>query len=240
MIWHRHWMEMRGGLCVAACCMVAACLLFALFVSGSTSWYAKSGRVIVELNVLVPRLAAMGPARFLLWGAHTYACAAAAIIVGIFLAGTGIRTNGFQPGHASMYYTLSLPISRFELIWTRFASACAAVYVLFAAMLVVDCAILLVRGLAVPFRPMAVSSFLAGLLVVPSMAVFGVLIPLWKEQVSGLLYVLAITAAIQWGWPTILRFAGSPVVPWLWMGTILLVTSSALSAAAILVRRLDL
>jgi len=237
MIWYRHWIEMRGGLRVAAGCMAAACLLFTLVVSGSTSWYAKSGRVIIELNALVPQLAAMGSARFLPWGAHTYACAAAAIIVGIFLAGTGIRTNGFQPGHPSMYYTLSLPISRFELIWTRFASACAAVYVLFAAMLVVDCAILLLRGQPVPFGPMAVSSFLAGLLVVTSMAVLGVLIPLWKEQVSGLVFVLAITAAFQWAWPTILRFAGSQDIPWLSISVILLVTSAALPAAAVLARR---
>src|SRR6185437_11333611 len=101
------------------------------------------------------------------WAAHTWASAGAAIIVGIFLAGTGVRTNGFQPGHPSMYYTLTLPISRFELIWTRFASACVAVYVLYAATLVADCAILLVMRQQVPLGPMAVSGFLAGLLVVP-------------------------------------------------------------------------
>jgi len=235
MIWYRHWIEMRGGARVAAGCMVVACLLFSLVVSGSTSWYAKTGRIIIELNALVPQLAAMGPARFLPWGAHTYASAAAAIIVGIFLAGTGIRTNGFQPGHLSMYYTLTLPISRFELMWTRFAGACAAVYVLFASMLVVDCAILLVMRQPVPLGPMAVSSFLAGLLVVAAMALFGVLIPLWKEQVSGLVFVLAITAAIQWGWPTILRFAGGLGARWI--GSIFLVTAAALSAAAVLARR---
>ena len=105
----------------------------------------------------------MGPARFLPWAAHTWVSTGAAVIVGIFLAGTGIRTNGFQPGHRSMYYTLTLPISRFGLIWTRFASACAAVYVLFAAMLVLDCAVLLVMRQPVPLGPMAMSSFLAGL-----------------------------------------------------------------------------
>ena len=234
MIWYRHWIEMRGGLLVAAGCVVVACLLFSLILSGSTSWYAKTGRIIVELTALVPQLTEMGPARFLPWGAHTYACAAAAIIIGIFLAGTGIRTNGFQPGHSSMYYTLTLPISRSELIWTRFASSCAAVYVLFAAMLVVNCGILIVRHQPVPLGPMAVSSFLAGVLVVAVMAVFGVLIPLWKEQVSGLVFVLAITAAFEWGWPSILRFAGREDI--LWVGAISLVAGAALSGAAILAR----
>ena len=238
MIWYRHWTEMRGGLCVAAVCMGAASLLFAVMVGGSTSWYAQSGRIIKEFNALTPQVTAMGPARFLPWAAHTWASAAAAIVVGIFLAGTGIRTNGFQPGHPSMYYTLTLPVSRFELIWTRFASACAAVYVLFAAMLVADCAILEVMRQPVPFGPMAVSSFLAGLVVIASMAVFGVLVSLWKEQLSGLVFI-AIAATTQWAWPTLLHFAGSPAMPWLWIGAILLVTGSALSAATILARRLD-
>jgi hypothetical protein len=217
--------------------MVAACLLFALVVSGGTSWYAHTGRIIKELTALVPQMTAMGPARFLPWAAHTWVCAATAIGVGIFLAGTGIRTNGFQPCHLSMYYTLTLPLSRFELIWTRFASACAALYVLFAAMLVVDCSILILMHQPVPLGPMAVSSFLAGLLVVPVMAVFGVLVPLWKEQVSGLLFVLAIGAAVHWAWPSILRFAGSLDIPWLSIGAIFVVTAAALTAATILARR---
>jgi hypothetical protein len=239
MIWYRHWIEIHGGFCVAAILMALMSLLCQLLVSGGTNWFAHSGRIINELDALTPHLAAMGPAHFLPWGAHTWASAAAAVMVGIFLAGTGIRTNGFQPGHLSMYYTLTLPISRFELIWTRFASACAAVYVLFAAMLVVDCAVLLAMRRPVPFGPMAVSSFLAGLLVVAVMAVFGVLIPLWKEQVSGLLFVLAITAAIHWGWPSILGFAGSLEIPWLSIAAIVLVTAAALSTAGILARRLE-
>lgn len=237
MIWYRHWIEIRSGLCVAAIVMALMSMLFPVVVGGSTGWYAHSGRVITELDALTPHLTAVGPARFLPWGAHTWASAAAAMMVGLFLGGTGIRTNGFQAAHLSMYYTLTLPISRFELIWTRFASACAAVYVLFAAMLVVNCAILILMHQPVPLGPMAVSSLLAGLLVVPVMAVFGVLVPLWKEQVSGLLFVLAIGAAVHWAWPTILRFAGSLDIPWLSIAAILLITGAALSAAAILARR---
>jgi len=237
MIWYRHWIEMRGGLRVAAIFMTLMCLLFPVVVFGGTNWYAHWGRIINELNALTPQLTAMGPARFLPWGAHAWVSSVAALIVGLFLGGSGIRTNGFQPGHLSMYYTLTLPISRFELVWTRFASACAAVYALFAAMLVVDCAILAVMRQPVPLGPMAVSSLLAGLLVLPLMAVFGVLVPLWKEPVSGLLFVLAIGAAVHWGWPSILRFAGSPDTPWLSMGAVLLVTGAALSTATILARR---
>jgi hypothetical protein len=240
MIWYRHWIEMRGGLCVAAVFMTLMCLLFPVVVVGSTSWYAQSGRIVSLFQALVPQLTEMGPARFLPWAAHTWMSAGAAVIVGIFLACTGIRTNGFQPGHPSMYYTLTLPISRFELIWTRFASACAAVYLLFAAMLVVDCAILLLMRLPVPFGPMALSSFQAGLLVIASMAVLGVLLTLWKEPVvGGALYFLAIAATTQWAWPTLLRFAGSPGIPWLSIGTIFLVTAAALPTAAILARRLE-
>ena len=237
MIWYRHWIEMRGGFRVAAIFMALLCPLFQLMVRGGTSWYARSGRIISELNALAPQVFAMGPEQFLPWAAYTWVCAASAIIVGIFLAGTGIRTNGFQPGHSSIYYTLTLPISRFELIWTRFASACAAVYALFAALLVVDCAILALMRQPVPLGPMAASSFLAGLFVVGVMAVFGVLIPLWREGVSGLLFVLAISAAIHWGWASILRYAGSLDIPWTWIGAILLLAVAGLSSAAMLARR---
>ena len=237
MIWYRHWIEMRGGLCVAAVFMTLMCLLFPVVVGGSTSWFAQSGRIVNELNALTPQLTAMGPARFLPWGAHTWVNVLAAVIVGIFLAGN-IRPNGFQPGRPSMYYTLTLPISRFELVWTRFASSCAAVYALFAAMLLIDCAVLLIMRQPVPLGPMALSSVLAGLLVVPVMAVFGVLVPLWNEQVTGLLY-LVVGGAFQWVWAPILRFAGSPHVPWLPIGAILLVTGAVLSAAAVLARQQD-
>lgn len=236
MIWYRHWIEMRGGLCVAAILMALMSLLCQLLVIGGTNWFAQSGHILKELDALTPHLTAMGPARFLPWGAHTWASAAAAVFVGLFLGGTGIRTNGFQPGHKSMYYTLTLPISRFELLWTRFASACAALYVLFAAMLVVDCAFLLMMRQPVPLGPMAVSSFLAGSFVVPVIAMFGVLVPLWKEPWSGLLFVLA-AATTQWAWPTLLRFAGSLDIPWPSVGMIVLVTGAALSTAAILARR---
>lgn len=238
MIWYRHWIEMRGGFCVAAACMILACLLFAVMVGGSTGWYAQSGRIINELNALAPQMTAMGPARFLPWAAHTWVSAAAAIIVGIFLAGTGIRTNGFQPGHPSMHYTLTLPVSRIELMWTRFASACAALYVLFAGMLVVDCAILVVMRQPVPLGPMAVSSLLAGSCVAPFMAVFGVLVALWKESLSGFVFI-AIAATTQWAWPTLLRFAGSQDIPWPGIAAIVLVTAAALSSAAVLARRLE-
>ncbi len=238
MIWYRHWIEMRGGLYVAAGCMAAACLLFAAIVGASTGWYAQSGRIISELNPLVLRLPGMTPARFLTWGAHTWVSAAAAVIVGIFLGGTGIRTNGFQPVHLSSYYTLTLPISRFDLIWTRFASACAAVCGLFGAMLVLDCAVLLLMREPVPVAPMAASSLLAALLVVPAMAVFGVLVPLWEERMGGLLYVAA-AAAFQWAWAPLLRFAGSEGIPWRPIGAIVLVTGAALSLAGVVARKKD-
>jgi hypothetical protein len=186
MIWYRHWIEIRSGLCVAAVFMTLMCLLFLVEVFGGTSSYAHTGQIVSALNALTPQLAAMGPERFLPWGAHTWASAAAAVMVGIFLAGTGIRTNGFQPGHLSMYYTLTLPISRFELMWTRFVSACAAVYVLFAGMLVVDCAILLMMRQPVPFGRMALSSFLAGLFAVAAMAVFQVLVPCGRRTYPAL------------------------------------------------------
>jgi hypothetical protein len=106
-------------------------------------------------------------------------------------------------------------------------------------MLAIDCAVLLIMDRTVPLGPMAVSSFLAGLLVVTVLAVFGLLLPLWNEQVSGLVFVAAIGAAMKWAWAPITAFIGSQGIPWQAIGTIFLVTGAALSAAAILARRQD-
>jgi len=239
MIWYRHWIEMRGGLCVAAGCVVIICLLYPLSVHGSADWFDQSGRFSNELKPFGARMGKMDSPLFLSWGIHAWFSSAAAVIVGIFLGGTGIRTSGFQPGHRSMYYTLMLPVSRFGLIWTRFASACAAVYALLATMLAIDCATLLIMGRTVPLGPMAVSSFLAGLLVVAVLAVFGLLLPLWNEQVSALVFVAAIGAAMKWAWVPITGFTGSQDIPWLTIGAIFLVTGAALSAAAMLARNQD-
>ena len=239
MIWYRHWLEIRGGLWVAAACVAVLCLGFPLIVVSSTDWFQLSGKVIQELRALSPALPEMGPERFLPWGVHTMLSSAAALIVGIFLAGTGIRTNGFAPGHQSVHYTLTLPVSRFELLWTRFAASCGAIYILFAAMLLLDCAVLAAMRRPIPFAAMAVSSLLAGSLGILIVALAGVVMQLWKEKISGLVHVFSIALAFNYAWQPVLKYTGSRVVPWLALGAIVLITAAALSGATALARRSD-
>ncbi|MGH9648657.1 MAG: hypothetical protein ACRD4E_17780, partial [Bryobacteraceae bacterium] len=228
MIWYRHWIEMRGGLTVAAVCTALVCLAFPGMVYGSTSWFEQSGKIITELDTLRLALPEMGPERFLTWGAHSLLCAVAAIGFGVFLGGTGILTNGFVPGHPSAYYTLTLPVSRFDLIWTRFACACAAAYALLAAMLVFDCGVLLIMGQPIPLGAMLLSTLLAGLLAMTIIAVF-VSINLWKEKAGGIAYVAMVALVVNFGWTSIARFVGGQGILWQGIVASVLVIGTALS-----------
>jgi hypothetical protein len=237
-VWYRHWLEIRIGLTTSLIWSGLLCLLYPVFMLGGFNWFVTSGRITHELSVVAPRLAAMGSERFFSWGTHVWISAAAALFVGLFLGDTAIRTSG-QPGMGSLYYTLTLPVSRFDLIWTRFATACAAAFGLLATMLVFDCAVLLVIGRSVPIGAMAASSFLAALLVPPVMAVFGLLIPLWGVKVLLPAVMVAGFAVVQWAWTPAMGFIASQSVPWNTIGLLLLIVGAALSTAAVVAQHKD-
>jgi len=237
-LWYRHWLEIRGGLSVALAGVTILCFFYPIMLHGSSSWFAESGRVISELSALAPELPAMGPDRFFPWGVHVQLSTVAALIAGIFLAGTGIRTNDWSPRHPSVYYTLMLPVSRFEMIWTRFATACAAAFLLFAVMLILDSAALLAMGHTVPLGPMAQSSFFAGLLVVLIMAAFG-LLNLWDDRPVGTIWVMAIIAAFYWKWTPASDLVAGTSVPWTVVAVIVGSITATQFLSALIARKRD-
>jgi hypothetical protein len=235
-VWYRHWMEIRGGFVLASGFAALMCAVYPFVLHGGANRYEQSGLLVRELRGLGAQFTPMGPERFFPWGYHVWVSSVAALALGFFLYGTGVRTNPFWIGHSSLYYTLSLPVSRFDLLWTRFAAGCAAILLVFGAMLVVNCAALLVMGRPIPLVPMAASSLLAAMLVLPAMAVFDV-VALWNEKVALPVYSGVIAIAFSWFWIPATSFVASRSIPWNAIGVIFLIAGAALSVAGIVLRR---
>lgn len=238
-IWYRHWLEIRGGLLVAAVIVgVFAVLLYPVFVLTSSAALDEARVISGYFAAFGDLLGPFGSERYFPWGAHVWICGLTAYMVGVFLAGSGIRSNSLTPFHPSHLYTLTLPVSRTRLLCTRFAASCAATVALYAAMLVVHVAVLIVMGRELPLVAMAASSALAVGLVLVILAVIGSL-QTWDDRVAGLVFVVALVVATLFAWQPTLRYLASQAVPWTALAWIGAITTTALALAALVAQRKD-
>jgi hypothetical protein len=125
MIWYRHWVEMRLGVLVFA----GLCLWFGISVRGP--WLSlEFGQPLP----LTPLGQAVGAEGVLVWAEFAGRILPFSLAAALALSGAGFRTF-FMPV-APVVYTLTLPISRTRLIWTRLAAglgvACGGATVLTA------------------------------------------------------------------------------------------------------------
>jgi hypothetical protein len=208
-LWYRHWLEIRGGLLVAFIGVALLSAAYPFFAAGN------DGRL-----------------------PHVWLSSAASWALGVFVWGTGVRTNALQPNHPSYQFTLGLPVSRVRLILTRLAAACAALVALFGIMLVSNSLVLLLTGRAPALGAMAGSSALAALIVVAIMTSWGV-IGLVDENHFGWVYPVAFIAALYWAWPATTAFVGSSEVPWSAVATLARVIGVAVSASVVMAYKRD-
>lgn len=183
MIWYRHWLELRTlifALCAGA--VISAWWYHGAVAEGFLQLeVGDTPRVLRWFSALVP---VMGREWVLVWGAHVIASHVLAMLLPWVLAGTGLGYTAFSsvapwstPADSrAVFYTLALPLSRYRLIGTRFASAAAASFLIFAVYLAAHVGVLIASGRAVPFWPMAAASLAAALLVSASAAVISVLV----------------------------------------------------------------
>lgn len=201
---YRHWLEVRGGGLVATAVTVLLCMIFPLAAWYIVAEYPDGGSIwqSVASDVTAARRATMGPEQLAGWAVHANLCLAAAVSIGLFIGGTGIRTNSLMPNHPSIYFTLSLPVSRTSLAVGRFAAGYVVVLALFGGMLVCDTLALLALGASPPFAPMAAASVQAALLCIAIVGVLGA-VQLVNEVAAGWAYSLALLAfvlGIPFGW----------------------------------------
>jgi hypothetical protein len=179
---------------------------------------------------------------------HAWALSIAVVLAGLVFGGTGIR-SGHEIAHRSVYYTLTLPVSRFMLSWTRLCAASAIALVLVFGVFVAVIAALWLAGHAVPFRALTASMLLAFAAAAAAQALVGLVLPLVTERFSpavlslipcGVILAIVRTADDRsTGWAHVVRFLEFQPERWDLIGALLLVIACSLGTAAVLVRVRD-
>jgi hypothetical protein len=219
---YRHWLELRFLVLATLGPWLALCAVTAFLV------------------VAVPP--AISPVRV-----HAWALSMAVVLAGLVFGGTGIR-SGFEIAHRSVSFTLTLPVSRFMLNWTRLCTAAAIAFVLVFGVFIAVVGALWSAGHAVPLRALA-ASMLLGFAAAATQALFGLVLPLVTERFSpallSLIPVLVILAIIRTledrsaGWAHVVRLLEFQPARWDVIGALLLVILGSLMTAAVLVRVRD-
>jgi ABC-type transport system involved in multi-copper enzyme maturation permease subunit len=176
MLWYKSWLELRFRL---------VCVLLVLFSQACFGWFAareiaageaRATKILTATGSGAMQGLAQQEAAAFASGMFLMAVAIAPVTA-LILAGAGMNTQtsyGMTPGfHGSMLYTLSLPVTRRQLLWTR-AGLGALFYGIYLVLSVV--VLVLVSPLggvpvsfqnAIPYLPglLAGSSFYYGLSV---------------------------------------------------------------------------
>jgi hypothetical protein len=220
---YRHWLELRFLVLATLGPWLALCAMTAF------------------LAVAVPP--ALSPVHV-----HAWALSLVVVLAGVVFGGTGIR-SGLESAPRSVYYTLTLPVSRFMITWTRLCTAAAIALALVLGVFLVVVAALWSAGQEVPLRALAASMLLALAAAATTQAVGGLLLPLVTERFSPALLslipagvMLAILRTLDdgsTGWVHVVRFLEFQPARWDLIGALLLVIAGSLATAAVLVRVRD-
>lgn len=219
MLWYRYWLELRPRLL-----MVAA---FALWTGISMPAWAKLSPAAKEL-LGAPLGQSIGLESLNAWSAFAGQMAFFAWVVAVCLTGNGLRTP-YMPRHASINYTLTLPVSRSRLISTYQASNCAAAFIAAALALAAQCATLWLRGEDVPIIPLAMSIAFATLFVIAWIALLSALSMVMHEGWAVLMGVPLFVVSVRWNWLTVTALPAYGEFPWVSVAA--LVTISVLALA---------
>jgi hypothetical protein len=183
MIWYRHWVEMRLGVLVFA----GLCLWLGVSILGP--WRSlEFGQALP----LTPLGQAIGAEEVLVWAEFAGRILPFSLAACLALSGAGFRTF-FMPV-APVVYTLTLPISRTRLIWTRLAAglgvACVGATVLTAGGIVW----FTMRGQTVPIAAVLQSLVLGVVLLAAMLAIMSAVVTALPTAWAflGILGVLAL------------------------------------------------
>jgi hypothetical protein len=234
-VWYRHWLEHAGAALVALGSVVVLCVVYAVTVLVRMNRYTSAGEIPDSYRLLD---AAVDETQLVPLGTHVLIAAAAAWLLPLFLHGTGIRTNDLRPGHPSLSYTLTLPVARSRLVWTRFVVACVSAILLQALVLGVNAATLTLLDYPMPFGAMAAASTLATLLLLTVVAAIG-LMNIWDDRAVGYAVPLLFIGLALAGWQRSTGLIGSATVPWTAVASLGLLLGASLAVTTLVARFRD-
>jgi hypothetical protein len=165
MIWYRHWVEMRLGVLVFA----GLCVWLGVSVRGP--WHSLEYGQALPLTPLGQAIGAEG---VLVWAEFAGRILPFSFAASLALAGAGFRTF-FMPV-APVVYTLTLPISRTRLIWTRLAAALGVACVGAIAVAAGGVVWFTMRGQTVPMAAVLQSMVLGVVLLAAMLAIMSAVV----------------------------------------------------------------
>ncbi len=219
MTWYRYWLEVRPRLLALA--------VFALWIGFNTVGWSQPMRSVQAIfgNALAQ---SMGTESGTVWLRFTNQMAFFAWAVGVILMSNGLRT-AFTPRHASISYTLTLPVSRRRLISTHFAGNCAAAVIAAALTLAARCATLWLRGDGIPFIPLAISIAFATLFVIGWIALLSALSMIMHEGWAVVASIAFLALSVRWTWVTVTALPAYGEFPWVSVAALLAISALALA-----------
>jgi len=219
-ILYRHWLELRFRILATLGPWIVLC--------------GASALAAVQLSPTVPASLV-----------YAWALSIAVLIAGLVFGGTGIRP-GPEAAPRSVYFTLTLPVSRLTLASTRLVVAGALAVTLVLGVLTAVVVALWSGGQHIPFESMAASTVLGLSLAVGIQTVSGLLLPLITVRFSPVILSLSAAGAIlaigqtlndsSAGWSHVVRFLEFQPAQWDVLGLLLVVIAASLAAATVLVR----
>jgi hypothetical protein len=176
-LWHRHWVDSVGGLIVAVPITLLLCVRFLWYFLSSfhlpayVEGYRNSLSPLFWPETALPFAAESDPQRLLVWETHASVTIWLCVGLLLFIWGSGIRSNNLWPGHASIHFNLTLPVSRARLVLTRYLMSALCALVLMLILLLSNSLVTMLYGFPVPFTEMAQTTAMGVLFLCACLAV---------------------------------------------------------------------
>jgi hypothetical protein len=205
MIWHRHWVEMRMALLM----FVGLCIWFGVSITGP--WRS------MEFGLPLPETPlglAIGADQILIWSEFAGRILPFSMAATLTLAGAGFRTI-FMPVEPAVY-TLTLPISRSQLILTRLAAGLVAASAVALVLVAGGAAWFTLRGEDLPVIAIVQSLALGLILLAAMLAIMSAVITVLPTVWAFLGFMAIVALAIPNSYVVSAPARGE--VPWLALG----------------------
>ncbi len=242
-IWYRHWLELRRPMCIALVVAAGMILLYPIAVHGYSTHLAETGNLARQIRDIGPAVDRVSLTLVVPWAVHVQFLTFLTVVVPVFFSGSCLNTPSqagmLAPRHASVLFTLSLPLSRQTLVLTRLAAGLAVLSALVVLLLVLHSITLIVLG-----RPPAVvmlqALMMAGAatraLVAMSVALafLGVVTVVLNDFWGATVGVCAMFVALAWWWTSIEHFIAGATLRQ--VGIALACTAALVAASVVLAR----